>query len=179
MNDTQRTRAAQATQNGLLRHDRVAEAPTDTGHPPGDAARANSPRRQTVTVGQVMRPPTTTIEPSAHLAAAAYLIEHSHDSALLVTDDNHELVAMIADAEIARAIAEGQDLEDTRVSHLARENPLTVEADLDVADAARLMLSKGIRRVPVVEERRLVGMVDLADLCRTGSEARTACGGGP
>ena len=177
MNDTRRTRDARATQNGLLRDNRIAEASTDPGRRLSDAASANSPGRQTV--GQVMRPLTTTIEPRAHLAAAAYLIKHSHDSALVVTDDSHEPVAMITVAEITRAVAAGQDLEDTRISHVTREKPLTVEADLDAADAARLMLSKGVRRLPVVDKRRLVGVVDFADLCRTGPEARPACGGAP
>jgi hypothetical protein len=76
---------------------------------PGDAATADSPGRQTV--GQIMRPPTT-IEPDAHLAAAAYLIEHSHDPALVaVTDETREPVAMISDADITRAVVHGRSLE--------------------------------------------------------------------
>lgn len=118
------------------------------------------------TVGQVMRPPTT-IEPGAHLAAAAYLIEHSHDPALVVvTDDTHEPVALITDAEIARAVAHGQSLENTHVAHVATAKPPTVQVDVVAEEAARLMLSHGVRHLPVVEGRRLVGMVELADLCR-------------
>jgi CBS domain-containing protein len=126
---------------------------------PGGAA----PERQAV--AQVMRP-ATTIEPDAHLAAAAYLIEHSHDPALVVAaDDTHEPVAMITDAEITRAVAHGRSLEDTRVTDVATAKPVTVQADVAAEDAARLMLSHGVRHLPVVEGRRLVGMVELADLC--------------
>jgi CBS domain-containing protein len=118
------------------------------------------------TVAQVMRS-ATTIEPDAHLAAAAYLIEHSNDPALVVvTDDTHEPVAMITDAEITRAVAHGRSLENTRVIHVATAKPVTVRADVAAEDAARLMLSHGVRHLPVVEGRRLVGMVELADLCR-------------
>jgi CBS domain-containing protein len=132
---------------------------------PDDAVPANSPGRQTV--GQVMRPPTTTIEPEAHLAAAAYLIKHFHDSALVVvTDDTHEPVAMITDAEITRAVAHGRSLENTRISQVVTAKPVTVQADVVAEDAARLMLSQGVQHLPVVEGRRLVGMVELADLCR-------------
>ncbi|WP_170309061.1 CBS domain-containing protein [Pseudonocardia hierapolitana] len=113
-----------------------------------------------------MRPPAT-IEPDAHLAAAAYLIEHLHDPALVVVDeDTHEPVAMITAAEITRAVAHGRSLEDTRVSQVVTAKPVTVRADAFAEDAARLMLSHGIRHLPVVEGRRLVGMVELADLCR-------------
>jgi CBS domain-containing protein len=145
---------------------------------PDDAVPANSPERKTV--GQVMRPPTTTIEPDAHLAAAAYLIKHSHDSALVVvTDDTHEPVAMITDAEIARAVAHGRSLESTRISQVVTAKPMTVEADVVVEDAARLMLSCGVQHLPVVEGRRLVGMVELADLYRVSlaSERFSAAAG--
>jgi len=119
------------------------------------------------TVGQVMRPPTTTIEPEAHLAAAAYLMKHFHDSALVVVaDETHEPVAMITEAEIAHAVADGKDLEDTRVTQIVTATPVTVQADVFAEDAVRLMLSEGIRHLPVVDGRRLVGMVELADLVR-------------
>jgi CBS domain-containing protein len=130
---------------------------------PDDAVPADLPGRQTV--GQVMRPPTT-IEPDAHLAAAAYLIEHAHAPALVVVTDAHEPVAMITDADIARAVAHGRSLENTRVSHVVTPKPVTVQADVGAEDAARLMLAEGVRHLPVVEGRRLVGMVELADLYR-------------
>jgi CBS domain-containing protein len=131
---------------------------------PDNAVPADSPGRQTV--GQIMRPPTT-IEPEAHLAAAAYLIEHSHDSALVVmTDDTREPVAVITDAEITSAVARGRSLENTRISQVVTATLVTVQADVVAEDAARLMLSAGIRHLPVVEGRRLVGMVELADLYR-------------
>jgi CBS domain-containing protein len=131
---------------------------------PDDAVPADLPGRQTV--AQAMRPPTT-IEPDAHLAAAAYVIEHAHDPALVVvTDDTHEPVAMITDAEITRAVAHGRSLENTRVSDVVTAKPVAVQADVAAEDAARLMLSEGVRHLPVVEGRRLVGMVELADLYR-------------
>jgi CBS domain-containing protein len=139
---------------------------------------ADPPERQTV--GQVMRPPTTTIELDAHLAAAAYLIKHVHDSALVVVnDDTHEPVAMITDADIARAVAHGRSLEDTRISEVVTAKPLTVQADVVVEDAARLMLSHGVQHLPVVDGRRLVGMVELADLYRVSlaSEPFSAAAG--
>lgn len=118
------------------------------------------------TVGQVMRKPAT-IEPEAHLAAAAYEIEHRHAAALVVvTDDTGEPVAMITSAEITRAVAVGRSLEDTRVSQVAIAKPLTVQTDTSAGEAAELMLSRGVHHLPVVEDRRLVGMVDLRDLYR-------------
>jgi CBS domain-containing protein len=130
----------------------------------GGAVPADSPERQTV--AQVMRRPTT-IEPDAHLAAAAYLIEHSHDPALVVvTDGTHEPVTMVTAADVTRAVAHGRTLEKTRISEFVTAKPVTVRADVLAEDAARLMLSPGVQHLPVVEGRRLIGMVELADLCR-------------
>ncbi|HEX6359272.1 cyclic nucleotide-binding/CBS domain-containing protein [Actinophytocola sp.] len=121
-----------------------------------------------------MRQPTT-IEPDAHLAAAAYLIEHSHESALVVVaDDTHEPVAVISGAEITSAVAHGRSLDNTRVSQVVTAAPATVRADVTAEDAARLMLSQGVHHLPVVEDRRLVGMVDLADLYRVSLRAALA-----
>ncbi len=123
------------------------------------------------TVGQVMRQPTT-IEPDAHLAAAAYVIEHRHAPALVVvTNDTCEPVAMITSAEITRAVAHGRSLENTRVNQVATAKPVTVRADAIAEDATRLMLSRGVYHLPVVEDHRLVGMVDLPDLCRVSLPA--------
>ena len=115
----------------------------------------------------VMRPPTTTIEPDAHLAAAAYLIKHNHDSALLVvTEDAHEPIGMITDADITKAVAHGRNLEETRIRQIVSGKPVTAEADVSIGEATRLMLSEGLQHLPVVEDRRLIGVVDLAELCR-------------
>lgn len=134
-----------------------------------------------LTVGDVMKPPTT-IEPSAHLAAAAYLIEHSCDPALVVvSDDAHEPVAMITGSEITRAVSRGRSPESTRVGEVVATTLVTVQADVGVEDAIQLMLSQAIRHLPVVEGRRLVGMVELADLCRVAftSAPLSAVGGTP
>ena len=123
------------------------------------------------TVGQVMRQPTT-IEPGAHLAAAAYVIEHRHDPALVVvSDETREPVAMITDAEITRAVAHRRDLENTRVSEVARRDVVPVRADAAAGDAARLMVSQGVHHLPVVDDHGLVGMVDLRDLYRVSFPA--------
>jgi CBS domain-containing protein len=129
----------------------------------GDAVPATSGGSKAV--GQVMRP-TTAIEPGAHLAAAAYLIKHFHDDALVVvTADTQEPVATITDADITRALADGRDLENTRISQVVTARQVAVQADVSAEVAARLMASHGIQSLPVVEGQRIVGIVELADLC--------------
>jgi len=112
-----------------------------------------------------MRPAVTTVEPGAHLAGAAYLMKHSGDNALVVTA-NSRPVAMVTDTDISQAVADGRNPEEVRISDLPRREPIVVTPDTDVLTATRTMLLHRIHHLPVVDDDRLVGIVDLTDLCR-------------
>jgi CBS domain-containing protein len=55
---------------------------------------------------------------------------------------------------------------------LSQGKPRCVDVDADVVDVLKLMEQYRIRRVPVVEDRRLVGMISEADVARNMSENR-------
>jgi CBS domain-containing protein len=120
-----------------------------------------------------MRPASTTVERSAHLAGAAYLMKHRGDTALVVITDDEERkpLAIITDADISQAVADGRALEYTRVSDVAVESPVTVAPDLSAREAARLMLSQRIHHLPVMDDGQLVGMVEISDICQALLEA--------
>jgi signal-transduction protein with cAMP-binding, CBS, and nucleotidyltransferase domain len=124
--------------------------------------------RAGATVEQLMRPPATTVEPSAHLAAAAYLMKRSCGGALIVTtdDDRHRPVAILTDADVTQAVADGRNLEETRINQVVSGDPLTVEVDTGVREAAELMLSRAIHHLPVVRDGHLVGVLGISDVCR-------------
>jgi len=117
------------------------------------------------TVADVMRPAVTTVEPGAHLAGAAYLMKHSGDNALVVTA-NSRPVAVVTDTDITQAVADGRNLEETRITDLPKREPIVVAPDTDVLAAVRTMLLHRIHHLPVVEGDRLVGIVDMTDVCR-------------
>jgi CBS domain-containing protein len=120
------------------------------------------------TVAEVMRPATTTVESGAHLAGAAYLMKHSGDTALVITtsDAHPRPIAVLTDTDISQAVADGRNLEETRISDLPPRDPVVVDPGTDVLSAARTMLLHRIHHLPVVENGRLVGIVDMADVCR-------------
>jgi CBS domain-containing protein len=119
-------------------------------------------------VGEVMRPPVTTVEHSAHLAGVAYLMKRARDDALVVLQDHESRrpVALVCDGDITQAVADGRDPEETRLTDLQLPAPVTVRPDVTVADAAELMLDRGLHHLPVVDDDRLVGLVDLTLVCR-------------
>lgn len=127
-----------------------------------------APHNPEIPVGAVMHPPVTTVEVDAHLAGAAYLMKRQNSKALLVVadEDPTELRAILTVSDIADAIADGRDPETTRIAELHTVSPMTVERTVPVVDAAREMVARGVEHLPVTEDGRLVGIVDLADLCR-------------
>ena len=130
------------------------------------AAAPTSPHE--VTVGDLLRPATTTVETDAHLASAAYLMKRAGDSALVVTPEDGVggPVAVITDAHISQAVADGRDLGETRINALGLPRPLCVPPTMPVPEAARAMLEHHVGHLPVVHEDRLLGLVDLPAVCR-------------
>src|SRR3954447_20628520 len=119
-------------------------------------------------VGDLMRPAVTSVERDAHLAAATYLFKKAGDSALVVINDPTERVPLrvITDGEVAQAVADGRDPNAVRISDLVSREPMTLSPDTGVAAAAELMLSSGAMYMPVVGGTRLLGIVDISDVCR-------------
>jgi len=124
--------------------------------------------RWPVRVRELMRPPVVSVERDAHLAAAAYLMKKAGDTALVVVEDEADLrpVAVITDTDVAAAVADGKDPNEIRISDLPVRKPVTVRSEETAAAAASLMVSSRIRHLPVVDDGRLVGMVDIVDACR-------------
>ena len=119
-------------------------------------------------IRDVMRPAVTSVERTAHLAAAAYLMKQDNDSALVVVSSDEQMapLAILTDTDITHAVADGLDLNSVRISDLVRREPTTVSPETSVRDAAELMVKSHFRHLPVVDAGKLVGIVDIADVCR-------------
>jgi CBS domain-containing protein len=119
------------------------------------------------TVANVMRPPLTTVEQAAHVAAAAYLMKHAGATALMVLDaQTGQPVGIITQADIARAVADGKDVNRVRIDDLMTTRPTVISTTTSVRDAANVMTSGHFRHLPVVGDAGLVGIVDITDVCR-------------
>jgi CBS domain-containing protein len=120
------------------------------------------------TVRDIMRPAVTTVERRAHVAAAAYLMKRSHDNALVVLADPNSRVpvTLVCDGDVTQAVADGRDLEQTRLVDLVLPEMVELSPGTSIPDAAERMLQVAAAYAPVVEDGALVGLVDLPALCR-------------
>jgi CBS domain-containing protein len=121
-----------------------------------------------VTAGELMKPATTTVEREAHVAAAAYLMKRAGASALVVTTDDAARLplAIVTDADIAQVVADGLDVERTRIIDLVQRTPVTAGPETPITEAAELMLTNGVKHLPIVDDGQLVGLLDITAACQ-------------
>ena len=107
---------------------------------------------------------------SASVVEAARLMREGHIGSLPITDDE-KLVGMITDRDITtRVVAEAADPKTTSVGDVYSRDLVSIEPDKDLDDALQLMARHQVRRLPVVENGRLVGIVAQADIALRENE---------
>jgi CBS domain-containing protein len=88
--------------------------------------------------------------------------------------DGERLVGILTDRDIViRVVAEGRDPHSTRVGEIASKDLATVSPDEDLDRALQLLAERQVRRLPVVEGEKLVGMVAQADIARQRDDRTT------
>jgi CBS domain-containing protein len=88
--------------------------------------------------------------------------------------DGERLVGLLTDRDIVvRVVAEGRDPQSTTVREVASSDLTTVSPDEDLDRALQLLAERQVRRLPVVEGEKLVGIVAQADIARHGDDAQT------
>jgi CBS domain-containing protein len=104
---------------------------------------------------------------------AARLMREQHVGSLPVTD-NEKLVGMITDRDITtRVVAEAADPKMISVGDVYSRDLISVEPDQDLDEALRLMARHQVRRLPVIENGSLVGIVAQADIALRENEKKT------
>ncbi len=119
-------------------------------------------------VKELMNPSVVTIEPTSSAALAARLISRHNVGALPVCGGDRRLRGVVTDRDIVlRCIAAEEDPAQTLVRDIMTRNCATVSPGDDCREASRLMAAQQVRRLPVVEGGKVVGMISLADLARS------------
>jgi CBS domain-containing protein len=115
-------------------------------------------------VGDIMTRNPRTVDAGDSVAEAARQMRDGDFGSVLVLD-NGRVDGIVTDRDIAvRAVAEGRDPEFTQVSEIYSTGVATVEPSQSIEDAVQTMREHDIRRLPVVENGRPVGILSLGDL---------------
>lgn len=116
-------------------------------------------------VRDVMTADPRTVSKGDTVAQAARVMKEADIGPVIVLDDGGSTLGIVTDRDIVvRAIAEGRDPNSTPVEQVASTDLTTVSPDDDAEMAAQMMREKAIRRVPVVEQGKPVGILAIGDL---------------
>ena len=119
-------------------------------------------------VKELMHPGAVTVEPGSSASLAAQLISRHNVGVLPVCGSDRRLRGMVTDRDIVlRCIAPEEDPAQTPVRDIMSRWPTTLSPTDDCGEAVRLMAEKQLRRLPVVEDGKLVGILSLSDLARS------------
>lgn len=127
------------------------------------------------TAKDIMHPGAQWIYREETLDRAAELMRELDVGALPVSDQNERLCGIITDRDIVvKCVALGRDPAHVRCADLCEGTPRWVDSATDVGEVLHEMESRQIRRMPVVENKKLVGMISEADLAAHLSERQLA-----
>lgn len=105
------------------------------------------------------------IHPHESVAVAARLLANHNIGVLPVCEHNGELCGLVTDRDlVTRCIATNRTPEETKVQDVMTGRIVTATPNMDVSVAAYLMGREQVRRLPVIDNGKLCGMVSVGDL---------------
>jgi len=115
-------------------------------------------------VKDLMTKDVATLNADDSVERAAQLMKQYNIGSVPVCEGEN-VIGIITDRDIAlRSVAEGENVKSQKVREVMSSNPVTANPQMDVHDAARIMSERQIRRLPVVENSNLIGIVSLGDI---------------
>ncbi|WP_338695432.1 CBS domain-containing protein [Streptomyces sp. Q6] len=127
------------------------------------------------TAADIMHPGARWIPAHETLDRAAQLMRELNVGALPISDENERLCGILTDRDIVvGCVAMGHDPAKITAGEMARGTPRWIDAGADVDAVLHEMQDHQIRRLPVIENKRLVGMISEADLATHLSEDQIA-----
>ena len=115
-------------------------------------------------INEVMTHDPRTVEASATLVEAARAMKEADAGAIIVTEDDG-VAGIITDRDIVvRAVAAGQDPTSATVGDICSRDVTSLTPESSVDEAIQIVRNEAVRRIPVVQDGRPVGIVSIADL---------------
>jgi len=123
-------------------------------------------------VREAMTAGVSSVSPSQSLADAAEVMKGQDVGSVPVVEEGR-LAGIVTDRDIVtRAVAERRNPQAVKVEEIASHDLVTVESEQDLDDALALMARHKVRRLPVLEGGRLVGMLAQADIALGAKEEK-------
>jgi CBS domain-containing protein len=116
-------------------------------------------------VGSIMSRTLCSVDPEVSLAEATTVMGERHIGSALVLE-GERLVGILTERDIVRAMSTAHDAPLRPVVEWMTKRPTTIDPDVPVKEALRVMVEGGFRHLPVLEDTRVVGMLSMRDIAR-------------
>lgn len=118
-------------------------------------------------IREAMTTPAVRIHPEESVSVAARMLERENIGSLPVCGNDGRLCGLVTDRDIVtRCLAAGRSPAATTVQEVMTRNIIAARPDTDAGAAAQVMGKRQIRRLPVIENEKLCGMVSIGDLAK-------------
>jgi len=111
-----------------------------------------------------MTRPVVTINPSQTAYDAARIMSRENKSGLVIVEKDKPVGVITERDLVNRVIVAKLDPTTVKVGEVMSQPPITISSHLFIEDAAKVMAEKKVKRLPVVENDRLVGIITVVDL---------------
>jgi len=118
-------------------------------------------------VKDVMFEEVITVEPATKIRDAVELMNKNEIGCLVVTRKGKPVGIMTERDVLKKIVCQCKNPEQTRVSEIMSEPLVVGKVDMDLQEAARLMLRRNIKKLPIVDGEKLVGLITLTDIALT------------
>lgn len=89
---------------------------------------------------------------------------YAHKIGSLIIIRKGKIIGLVTQTDVVKAISEERDLEATSLADIMSKNTITIDPDKTIEDAVNLMVEYKIKKLPVVDDDKLVGIVTTSDI---------------
>jgi len=114
-------------------------------------------------VREVMNKNVITVKPDVTIKEAAGIMSNYHIGSLVVLENN-KLLGILTERNVLVSVADGKDPELTTVEEVMTKKVITIDPSKTIEDAVALMIEHNIKKLPVVDGDKLVGIITASDI---------------
>ena len=108
--------------------------------------------------------------PETNLKEIAKLMESNEIGCVPICNNESRVIGFVTDRDIiTRCVATSKNCADTKASEIMPTHVIKTTPETDAGEAARTMSTNQVRRLPVIEDGKIVGMLSIGDLARNNN----------
>jgi CBS domain-containing protein len=111
-----------------------------------------------------------TVQPDASVYDAVKVLNQNRIGCLVIVRGDNQIVGIVTERDLLERVLEKcRDPKKTRISEVMSKQVMTGTPDMDLLEAARLMFKLKVKKLPITDDGRLVGILTVTDIARAAS----------